>query len=488
MKNCAIIGAGIAGLAMSIRLAVKGYKVEVYESNSKAGGKICERKIDGFRFDKGPSVFTLPHLIEELFEISGKSPKDYFNYSKLEKPFTYFFEDGTKIVSYSDKQKFGDEIEAKTIDSRDSLEKYLVDIKAKYELTKNVFIENSLHLPKNYFKKEVLNGILNIRKLDAFKTMDKGNRQFFKDPKLIRIFNNFAVYVGSNPFVAPGTLNMIQHLEINIGTFIPEKGMYSLIEALLKLAKDLGVKFHFNTKVEKILVDAKEVKGVLLDSGEEKRFDIVVSNMDVYQTYHKLLNGIKKPSRFLDQPKSSSAIGFYWGINREFKEMGVHNMIFGKDKKKEFDSIFDEKSICDDPSLYLYISSKKIKEDAPEGCENWFLLINAPHNQGQNWDDLIKQTRINVIKKINRMFNVDLESHIIVSDEIVSPLTIEEQYGCAKGAIYGNSSNSKFATFLRHPNFNKSVKGLYFVGGSVHPGAGIPMCISSAKIVDKMLG
>jgi phytoene desaturase len=483
MLNCAVIGSGIAGLASAIRLKAKGNNVTIFEANDYAGGKLKEFHKDGYRFDMGPSVFTQPNLVDELFELHNKNPRDYFSYSKLEKSFKYFFEDGTRINAFSDKKLFENEIEEKTIDNKSSFRKYLKDIERKYEITNKVFIENSLHVPTNFLTKEAASGILNFNKIDAFKTMDKGNKSFFKDPKTIQIFNNYATYVGSNPFIAPATLNVIQHLEVNMGAYVPNKGMYSIVKSLVRLAIEVGVKIELNSLVSQITLLDGTANGVLVNQ-KERKFDRVISNMDVYYTFKKLLPSISVPKQ-IKQPKSSSVIGFYWSIDKVFKELETHNMLFSNSSKSEFDSLFNEKTINDDASIYLCITSKHINTDAPVGCENWFVMIHAPHIENQNWDELISKTRKNAVKKLNRILKTDIENHIN-NEAILSPVNIRDNYRSAFGAIYGNSSNSKFSTFLRHPNFSKRVKNLYFVGGTVHPGAGIPMCLNSAKIVDKL--
>jgi phytoene desaturase len=484
-KSAVVIGSGIAGLAASIRLAARGYSVDVYEANDYPGGKLREKRARGYRFDMGPSVFTMPHLIDELFTICGRNPRDYFTYSQLDTYFRYFFEDGTVINGYANVDKLAKELAAKSKDPESSFRKYVKNIEAKFRITNGVFIENSLHILKNYFTKRVLYGILNFHRIDAFKSMFKGNSTFFKDPNLVQLFNHYASYVGSNPLVAPATLNLISHLVIEKGTFIPDQGMYSIVQALVKLAEEMGVKFHYNLLVDQIIVHGKTAAGVRTANGD-RLYDIVVSNMDIYHTYNKLLPNQKKPKLTLGQPKSSSILGFYWGVKGEHKNIGVHNMLFSQDERREYTAVFEEHTISDDPSVYICVTSKHVKGDAPEGCENWFIIVTAPNNTGQNWDELVKSSRKKVFAKVKRLLNIDLPDLIEV-EEVLTPAIIEQKYRSAFGAVYGNSSNSKFAAFLRHPNFSREIKNLYFVGGSVHPGAGIPMCLNSAKIFDKVL-
>lgn len=482
--NCAIIGSGIAGLASAIRLRVKGHEVDVFESNAHAGGKLNEKQINGYRFDLGPSVFTMPHLVDELFALAGKDPRHYFSYTKLDTTFNYFFEDGLNLIAFADPKKFAKEIATKTIDTEERFFQYLEDVAIKYNITNEVFSENSLHKRRNYFKKKFISGVLNFGKIDAFKSMKAGHQQFFNDPHLVQLFDYYASFVGSNPLVAPATLNLIAHLVLNVGVYIPNDGMYAIIQALVKLAEDVGVKFHYNTFVEEILVSKKRVTGIKA-RGQEMLYDRVVSNMDVYFTYHKLLPHEKRPLRILRQAKSSSGIAFYWGVKGVQSNLDLHTMLFSNDELREYTTVFKEKNISDDPSVYICITSKKIPQDAPPGNENWFVLITAPNDQGQDWDEIVMRTRKNVLAKIKRMLSIDVEANLEF-EEVLTPPLIRDRYGSAFGAIFGNSSNNKFAAFYRHPNFTRKIKGLYFTGGSVHPGAGIPMCLNSAKIIEKV--
>jgi phytoene dehydrogenase-like protein len=221
-------------------------------------------------------------------------------------------------------------------------------------------------------------------------------------------------------------------------------------------------------------------------NGELKKFDAVVSNMDVTPTYLKLMPDQKPPMKTLNQEKSGSGLIFYWGINREFKELGLHNILFSKDYEKEFNHQFGLKDIFDDPTIYINITSKIIPSDAPEGSENWFVLINAPSNTGQEWEAITQKTKKAILEKIKRTLHIDLEPHI-VTERILDPVKIETNTASSQGALYGNSSNNKYAAFLRHPNFSKEIQNLFFVGGSVHPGGGIPLAISSAKITSAIL-
>lgn len=480
-----IIGAGIAGIAAAVRLAVKGYQVEVFESNSYPGGKLSEITLKGYRFDAGPSLFTLPEQVEELFLLAGKIPSEHFEYSKLEVACHYFWEDGKSVKAYGDVNAFAEEVETKLGEPSENIRKALRSSAYIYEHLAPLFMHRSLHQWNTWVNPQALRSYLKMGKLGIFDTMNGANEKQFQQEKTVQLFNRYATYNGSNPYETPATLNIIPHLEFNIGAFFPKKGMHDITQSLYKLALDLGVKFHFNAKVEEILVEKKQAKGIRVNQQEVKA-DLVINNMDMVNAYKTILKKQKQPQKLLDQPKSSSALIFYWGIKNEFPKLDLHNILFSEDYNKEFEHIFNKKSIYEDPTVYINITSVYKKDDAPKGCMNWFTMINVPNNQGQNWYALIQEARKNIISKINRVLKTDLEPLIEV-EEILEPRTIESKTSSANGALYGNSSNNRYAAFLRHANYSSEIKNLFFCGGSVHPGGGIPLCLLSAKIMTEMI-
>jgi phytoene desaturase len=486
VKKAVVIGSGVAGIASSIRLRNLGFEVDVFEKNQYLGGKLTVFSKDGFRFDAGPSLFTLPKLVDDLFEISGRNPRESFNYLRLEKTCHYFFEDGTSIFADADVNKFALEIENKVGVEAQTVLNHLQKSQLIYDKTKPVFLEQSLHQFKNYFSKSVLLALADMHKMDIFSTLNEANERALKNSYLVQIFNRFATYNGSNPYKAPGIMNVIPHLEHGIGAFFPKGGMHEITNSLVKLAKDLGVNFHLNTEVEKILVDEKKHTKGIIYNGKTFLSDLVVCNSDVHFAYRKLMPEQKAPEKALKRERSSSALIFYWGIGKEFKNLDVHNIFFSSDYKKEFDYIFSKHDVFDDPTVYIHISSKIEKKDAPKEKENWFVMINVPSNKNQNWENIIEKARKNILTKLSRMLNADIEK-LIETEEILNPLLIESKTNSFAGSLYGTSSNDKFAAFLRHPNFSSEIKNLYFVGGSVHPGGGIPLCLLSAKIACEMI-
>lgn len=484
-----IIGAGIAGIASAIRMAVKGYEVEVFESNAHAGGKLSEINLAGFRFDTGPSLFTMPQYVDELYKLAGKNPVDYFEYDRLDEVCKYFYEDGLKLTALADTTKFAIEIEEKTNSSAAEIRKFLKKSETIYQVTHQVFLERTLHKIKSYLHFDTLKSVLKFGSIDAFRTQSKANTHFFKDERVAQLFNRYATYNGSDPYQAPATLNVIPHFEYHFGAFLPKKGMYSIVTSLVKLAEDLGINFRFNKPVDEIIYNTKDeniaVEGVRSD-GIFHQANLVVSNLDIWFTYKNLLPNFQPPKKLLNQERSSSALIFYWGIKGKHPELGLHNILFAEDYKSEFDAIWKDKTIYCDPTIYINITSKMIPTDAPEGCENWFVMVNVPANDGQDWDGLIVSARANILKKIARLLKKDVSKSIIY-EQILDPRSIESKTGSYQGSLYGNSSNNQFAAFLRHPNFISKIKNLYFCGGSVHPGGGIPLALLSSKIIDDEL-
>jgi phytoene desaturase len=484
-EKAVVIGSGIAGLASAIRLARKGYAVTVYEANSYPGGKLAELELNGYRFDTGPSLFTLPEQVDELFRLCGKEPSLFFEYIKLDVACHYFWEDGTFLRAYAEPERFAAEVEKKLQEPANIVLQALADAAYLYKHLSPLFMERSLHRLNTWTNPTALKSYFRMGKLGIFGTMHGKNASRFKNPKLVQLFDRYATYNGSNPYQTPATLNIIPHLEFNIGAYFPKKGMHAITLSLYQLAQDMGVGFHFSSKVDEILVENNKARGIVVN-GKKILADIVVNNMDMVNAYKSILKKQPAPQKLLNQPKSSSALIFYWGINKNFPELDLHNILFSEDYKKEFDYIFNKQQIYEDPTVYLNITSVHKPDDAPEGGMNWFTMINVPNNQGQDWDAMIAEARKNIISKINRVLKTDIEPLIEV-EAVLEPRSIESKTSSANGALYGNSSNNRYAAFLRHANFSSTIDNLYFCGGSVHPGGGIPLCLLSAKIMTDMI-
>ncbi|WP_317191177.1 1-hydroxycarotenoid 3,4-desaturase CrtD [Hymenobacter sp. BT523] len=483
----AVIGAGIAGIAAAARLAVAGHAVTVFEAAPTFGGKMHQFALPGgYRFDAGPSLFTLPQLVDDIFRLAGRTPADYFRYERLDPITHYFFADGTRLRAWADADQFAKEVEAKLGTPAAAVATFLKRAGRTYDATAGTFLHKSLHKAGTYLSPETLKAVAALPQLGLLGTMHQRHASAFgADPRLVQLFDRYATYNGSDPYQAPATLSMIPHLEHGIGAFYPEGGIYAIAESLMKLALEFGVKFRYNEPVEEIIVAENRVTG-LRTSQDVYDFAQVVSNMDVVPTYRRLLPRQPAPERTLAQPRSSSALIFYWGIAREFPELDLHNIFFSADYQREFQAIFQEKTVADDVTVYVNITSKKTPTDAPAGHENWFVMVNVPHDQGQDWDALTRQTRAVVLRKLHQALGTDVEP-LIAAEKVWTPPGIAADTSSFGGALYGSSSNNALAAFLRHPNFSGRLEGLYFCGGSVHPGGGIPLCLLSAKIVASLI-
>lgn len=479
-----IVGAGIAGLAASIRAAVAGHKVTVFEVNSYPGGKLTAFEKHGYRFDAGPSLFTMPQYIDDLFILAGENPAEHFKYTRLDPVCNYFWEDGTTLSAHADMKNFSAEAAKKLNVPTDYVLSSLQDSSDKYEANGRIFLEKSLHKWSTWLNISVFKALLKIHKYDLFSSMNSVNERLVKHPKLVQLFNRFATYNGSDPYRAPGLLTIIPHFEHHIGAFYPENGMHSITKAVYELALRLGVTFHFNTRADEILTQNKAVYGLRT---EEKTylFDRIICNMDVFFAYKKLLPNHVKPNRILQQERSTSAVIFYWGIKKVFPQLDMHNLFFSEDYRSEF-KYLKEGKVAEDASIYVNLTTNHTPSDAPEGCQNWFVMINVPSQSDQSKTMDINVLREQAIKKLSRMLGEPIKP-LIEMEEILSPQEIESRTQSHQGSLYGTASNKPLSAFLRHPNFSNEVKGLYFCGGSVHPGGGIPLCLLSAKIAVELL-
>jgi phytoene desaturase len=481
MPKALVVGAGIGGIATALRLKKIGYEVLVLEANDHPGGKLHAMSIKGYRFDLGPSLFTMPHLVDELFELYGLIPGDYFQYHQKQNICNYFWEDGTRFTATANEQTFIEQASVAFEEPIENLTEYLLRNKNKFKLTSRLFLEKSLHKIGTYLSFDTLKALVHLGTLDINVSLDDINQKSFQNQKLVQLFNRYATYNGSSPYQTPGIMSMIPHLEMHHGTFYPKGGMHRISMSLYELALQQGVQFRFQEKVGKIQVEGKKAIGVTT-ALDNYRAELIVSNMDVYPTYKNLLKDQKHPKKILSQERSSSALIFYWGISRQFDVLDLHNIFFSDDYQREFHAIFESKTLYEDPTVYINITSKEDPGDAPDQNENWFVMINAPGNYGQDWEALKHRARNHIIQKLNRILNVELEKLIQV-EHILDPLGIENSTSSYRGALYGAASNNKMAAFMRHPNFSPRIKNLYFTGGSVHPGGGIPLCLLSAKIV-----
>lgn len=480
--SIAIIGAGLGGLTASIYLARAGARVTVYEQNSYPGGKAGVIQDGGFRFDAGPSLLTMPFVLRDIFTHAGKNIEDYLTLEKLQILCRYFYPDGTTLDAFSDMDRFAKEIDRVSDDTARQVRRYLGYCQKIYERTADLFLFKDFRQRKNLLTLSALKTLLSLHRIDPFRTMHSANASFFTDHKIIQLFDRYATYNGSDPYRVPATLNIIQHVEYNLGGYIVKEGIHRIPAALVQIARDLGVSFCFNTKINKIQHRNNSVTGIATDKSIME-YDCIVSNVDAGYTYARLLDDKKgrDARRYFKQEPSSSALVFYWGVNDMMEQLETHNIYFSKNYRDEFNDIFTRRRCPDDPTVYVYISSRFNETDAPRGHENWFVMINTPFDSGQDWENETRRMRKIIIGKLSSALRKDIAAKIVF-EKISSPLTIERQTGSLHGSLYGISSNSRFAAFLRQRNESKDWRRLYFCGGSAHPGGGIPLVMLSGKI------
>ena len=322
--NIAIIGSGVGGLSSAVRLIKKGYSVSIFERNNTYGGKLGSLKLNKFSFDTGPSLLTMPHLIDELFSMHGEDPRNYFNYKKKDIHCKYFWDDGTIFTAYSDKGKYIDEAETKLSVNKNYLLQYFSKSKKKYDLIHKLFLLRPINKLSTFLNFDTFKAFINIKLFQLFSSLNKVNEREISNKYMVQILNRYATYNGSSPYLTSGIMTIIQHLENHFGTHICEEGMRQISKSLFDLCCKIGVKFHFNKSVDRIVVENGKAQGIVVDN-KFLEYDRVISNVDINLTYSKLLN---RKLYFKNRDNmSSSAIIFFWGINREFKELDLHNIL-----------------------------------------------------------------------------------------------------------------------------------------------------------------
>lgn len=485
-KTVAIIGGGLGALSGAIRLATLGFSVQLFEKNPKIGGKVNEVILGGYRFDTGASLVTMPAVIDELFRFAGVERADYFDIVPIEPICRYFFPDGSVMDASADTEKMKTAIKALSPEDVEAYDRFLEYAERIHDLTAEVFMFTPIHEFRKLMRLRHFRTLLRLHQIDPFRTVHGAVSHFFSDPRLIQLFDRYATYNGSDPFQAPATLNIIPYIEYGLGGYYIKGGIYRLVEALEQLAQERGVQIRTAAKVQRICHDGKRVNGVVVN-GESVDADYVLCGADAVVAAAELID-VDPPGREpLDGLEPSlSGMVFLWGIKGESPRLAHHNIIFSGDYSTEFRQIFRHQRVPDDPTVYIAITSKTDTAHAPVGSENWFVLLNMPYlAPGQNWQQEVARMREVVLTKLKKL-GLDLADRIAV-EQVYTPEDFAELYGSNQGSIYGVSSNSRTTAFRRFPNRSRHLEGLYFAGGSVHPGGGIPLVILSGKMAATLI-
>jgi phytoene desaturase len=486
-KKVIVVGGGVGGLSGAIRLAKMGYEVHLYEKNKQLGGKMGRITCNGCTFDTGPTLLTMPFVAEELFQFAGHSISDYIQVIPIEPVCRYFFNDVEPFDASSNLEIMQNNLNRLFPEDTNNYIRFLKYTERIYKKTFPVFISSPIHEIRKMLTWRNLYLLFSFYQIDPFRTVHQSVAAFFKNTHLVQLFSRFATYNGSDPYRAPATLNVIPYVELGLGGFYIKNGLYQLVESLVKLAQEGGVYFYTEKKVDRILHDNQRVKGVMIE-GEKIDGDIILCNSDVVVSYTDLITDFPVIKNKLNQLEPSlSGLIFFWGIKKQFPQLKQHNIIFSQNYEREFKRIFQDLMPPQDPTIYISISSKYDQMHAPPGGENWFVLINMPYlKQDQKREDgKTDQIRQVIMQKLKQV-GIHIEGEI-TKEMIIEPLDIANRYNSNRGSIYGISSNTMQSAFKRPPNRSRQLGGLYFCGGSTHPGGGVPMCMLSGKIAAELI-
>jgi phytoene desaturase len=487
VKHVVVVGAGFGGLAAAIHLRRRGVLVTVLEKNDHLGGKVDQWCSGGYRFDTGPTLLTMPDVVREAFRAAGTRLEDHCELVRLDPLCRYSFADGSVLDATDDPAVMGSRVAALSPPDAGSYQRFLAHAERVYGAAAEPF----LFTPFGSLRATDL--LRNVRlapavfRLDAFRTLHASVASFFRDPRLQQLFDRFATYNGSSPYLAPATLAVIPFVEFHFGGWYVKGGMACLASALGDAARSTGAVIRTGTPVARIDAAAGRVTGVRLESGERIPGDAVVCNADAVYAQDSLLGdpGRRRVSR---RPPDPSLAGFVLllGVRKRFGQLAHHNVFFSGDYEGEFRALVERGEAAAEPTVYVSVSAHSDPAHAPAGGSNLFVLVNAPPlGPRARWDDGGRSYRDLVVRLLERRGLEGLARAIEV-ERVITPDMFAARYNAFRGSIYGTSSNSMFAAFRRPPNRSGSLRGLYFAGGSAHPGGGIPLVLLSGKMAAEL--
>lgn len=489
-KQVIVIGAGLGGISAAIMLAQKGYRVTILEKNSHLGGKLNLLKTNGFSFDLGPSIFTLPQIFRPLFEHEGKQLEDYVSLKRVDPQWRNFFEDGTIVDLWEHSARM--QVELARFGPRiwDEYSSFVTYSRQQYEILERGYLRQGLETFWQFLR---FYGLKDARNLDYSRTMSKSIYQRLSNPYLRDIFEYFIKYVGSSALDSPAFMNLMPNVQLEFGLWYVSGGLYQLANALNRRLKEVGVTVRLEHEVVRIDTRNGVATGVECrrPDGEVEvlRADYVISNMEVVPAMKRLLNtpsrATKRLSRF--EPACSGII-LHLGLDRVYPQLAHHNFFFSRDQHAHFTRVFRDKKLPDDPTIYLVAPTRTDPSQAPEGCDNIKILPHIPYiNERQPYSraDYVALKDL-CLDKLERMGLTDLRKHIVVED-FWTPFDIENRYASNCGSIYGVVCDRRKNFAFKAPRKSSHYKNLYFVGGSVNPGGGMPMVVLSGQHVARAI-
>ena len=495
MANIAVIGAGIGGMSAGARLAKAGHEVTIYENSDRSGGKCRTEWFGDYAFDTGPSLLTLPAVYRDLFLKTGKRIEHILDIKPVDPAFNYHFLDGSSVLfpNLSNPNTYNEIEKSYGLVASNQWKELIDRAERMWEVSREPFIESELNSIFSLLKRKNL--LRDIKEIAPFTSLRKLSEKLKLDPHLQMIVDRYATYTGSDPRSAPAVLLTIAFVESTFGAWRIQGGVGQLSVALEQRCTDLGVNFKFNTLVTQILVRNNQTIGIQTSDGKEIKSDLVVANSDAEYIYNKLLS--KDVSRARSErrklkfaTKSLSGFSLLLGLdNSKGKAVPIdhHNVYFPNNYDAEFDDIFTKQIPVEDPTIYI-CAPKDSHMTKGENKEAWFVLVNAPRHQvdgGWDWREGGAEYGQKIIKKLDDL-GLNVSSRLDFM-KYRTPADLENYAMAPGGSIYGSSSNSAASAFLRTKNRSK-IKGLFCVGGSSHPGGGLPLVGISAEIVANAIG
>ena len=490
MKPIGIIGGGLAGLSAACVLAARGRRVILFERNEWLGGKAAQLRGDGFRFDMGPTIVTIPSVLRRIFSEAGARMEDYLDLVRLDPQWRCFFDDGSVLDLAQNPDAMAQTLDAFAPGTNSGARyREFIDYSARLEsISERHFFYKPIGGLRDMFEwkasfdPQMLGDVLAMR---MGRSVAGTVRAFTPDPRVAQMIDHFTQYVGSSPYGSPAVLCGIAHMQTGEGVWYPLGGTRAVPEALVKLASGLGVEFRTGTKIEKILSRAGEVTGVLTDAGEEIALSAVVSNCDSVRTHRELLNGSVGAAfeRRRKYEPACSGVVLYLGLNKRYEHLAHHDFVFSRDPEEEFDWIYKKGEPAPDPTCYLAATSCTEPGTAPAGGEALYVLVHTPYlRPHHDWKAMLPEYRRVILEKLKRTGKMpDIESRIVF-ERALTPQDIHERYHVLNGAIYGLASHGKFLGAFKPGNRSPDLRGLYLAGGAAHPGPGMPMVLMSGWI------
>lgn len=486
-RKVLVIGAGLGGIGAAASLAAAGWQVDLFEKNSHVGGKLNLLRQDGFSFDLGPSILIMPQIFQRLFARSGRNFSDYVTVRPLSPHWRNFFEDGTRIDLHADPAETVANSPGLTAADRLDYERFLAYSRRLYENCRYPYFDLGLDTLREIVRQQGIRSAL--FDFDVFSSMDQGVGRYVRNRKMRTILDFFAKYVGSSPLDAPAILNLMPYVQAESGLFYVDGGLFELALGLRRLLDDLQVNLHLETEVTGILHDGNRVQGIRLRDGSERSGDVVVSNMEVIPAHRHLL---KEPEqrlhRFRRFEPACSGLVLHLGVDRHYPQLAHHNFFYSNNPREHFQAVFRDRRLPDDPTIYLVAPTRTDPSQAPPGCENLKILPHIPYLQDPPFTATdYGQLKERVLDKLERMGLDGLRQHIVVQ-QMWTPEDIERIYYSHRGAIYGVVSHRWKNLGFKAPKKSDRFENLFFVGGSVNPGSGMPMALlSGQQVADRIL-